>query len=140
MASVTRHKGGWRAFVYVGGQRATKVLRTEREANTWAAAKELELSGGRQITFAEAAERWLAWKLPQLDNANNVRTVEQSVRDYALPKLGPKKLGEIKRADLVAVVRDVAAKGRAETAHRIGQRIRAILDHAVDHGDIETHP
>jgi integrase len=140
MASITRHKGGWRAFVYVGGKRATKVLRTEREANAWAEAKELELSGGRQITFGEAAERWLQWKLPRLENANNVRTVEQSVRDHVLPKLGRRNLSELKRADLVAVVREVAAKGRIETAHRVGQRIRAILDHAVDHGDIETHP
>jgi integrase len=139
MASVTRHGDRWRAFVFVGGTRATKVCRTEREANAWAAAKEAELAGGSSITFATAAERWLAWKLPRLDNANNVRTVEQSIRDHVLPALGSKKLTDIRRADLVAVVRDVAAKGKAETAHRLGQRIRAILDHAIDHGDIETH-
>jgi integrase len=34
----------------------------------------------------------------------------------------------------------VAAAGKVEAAHRIGQRIRAILAHAVDHGDIESHP
>lgn len=140
MASITPHKGRWRAFVYVGGKRATKVLRTEREALAWAKAKEGELDGGSAITFNQAAERWLQWKIPQLENANNVRTVDQSIRDHVLPKLGHKRLTEIKRADLVAVVREVASKGRVETAHRIGQRIRAIFDHAVDHGDIEAHP
>lgn len=140
MASVTRYKDGWRAFVYVQGVRATKVCRTEREANRWAEAKEAELSGGTALTFAQAAERWLQWKLPRLENANNVRTVDQSIRDHVLPALGHKKLTDIRRADLVAVVRAVAAKGKVETAHRVGQRIRAIFDHAVDHGDIETHP
>ncbi len=140
MASISRHKDGWRAFVYVKGQRVTKVLRTHREAEDWSEAKEAELSGGTKITFAAAAERWLAWKLPQLDNANNVRTVDQSIRDHVLPAIGHLKLTDIKRGHLVDVVREVAKKGRVETSHRVGQRIRAILDHAVDHGDIETHP
>jgi integrase len=140
MASITRHKGGWRVFVYERGQRATKVCRTHREAKEWGDAKEAELTGGSAITFAAAAERWLAWKLPQLDNANNVRTVDQSIREHVLPAIGDRKLSELKRADLVAVVRDISAAGKVETAHRVGQRIRAIFDHAVDHGDIENHP
>jgi integrase len=140
MASVTRHGDRWRVFVYVDGQRVTKVCRTEREANAWGAAKEAELAGGSSITFKAAAERWLAWKLPQLDSANNVRTVEQSIREHVLPAIGDRKLADLKRADLVAVVRAVATAGKVETAHRLGQRIRAIFDHAVDHGDIESHP
>lgn len=140
MASITQYKGRWRAHVYVGGVRASKLLRTRKEAAAWAETKERELSSGTNRTFGEAAERWLAWKLPQLDNANSVRTVEQSIRDYVLPHLAHKKLTEIKRADLVATVRNVAQAGRVETAHRLGQRIRAIFDHAVDHGDIESHP
>jgi integrase len=140
MASITQYAGRWRAHVCVGKVRASKLLRTRREAVAWADAKEAELTGGAALTFAQAAGRWLKWKLPRLENANNVRTVEQSIEDHVLPKLGAKKLTEIKRADLVAVVRDIAAKGRVETAHRVGQRIRAIFDHAVDHGDIETHP
>jgi integrase len=139
MASITRHKGGWRAFVYVGGKRATKVLRTRSEALAWAGRMEAEMAGGTALTFSQAAERWLQWKLPQLGNANNVRTVDQSVRDHVLPLIGHKKLTNLKRADLVAVVRAVAERGKVETAHRVGQRIRAVLDHAVDHGDIETH-
>lgn len=140
MASITQYKGRWRAHVYVGGVRVSKLHRTRKEAQTWADAKEKELASGTEITFAQAAERWLAWKLPQLDSANNVRTMEQSVRDYAIPQLGHLKLTAIRRADLVAAVRSLAQEGKVETAHRIGQRIRAILDHAIDHGDIETHP
>jgi integrase len=140
MAYVARYRGGWRAQVYVDGQRDSKTFRLLREAEDWAAKREQELAGGSSITFEAAAKRWLAWKLPQLENANNVRTVEQSIEDHVLPALGHMKLADIRRRDLVAVVRAVAEAGKVETAHRVGQRIRAIFDHAIDHDDIETHP
>jgi integrase len=141
MASIVRHGDGWRAHVYVKGTRESRLFRTRREADAWAARREEELGSGiTSITFAEAAERWLAWKLPRLDNAINQRTMEQSIRDHALPDLGHKKLTEIKRKDLIEVVKTLAEAGKVETAHRVGQRIRAIFDHAIDHGDIEAHP
>jgi integrase len=141
VASIVPHGDGWRAHIYVKGKRESKTCRTKREAERWAADRERELeAGGSAKTFGEAAERWLAWKLPQLTNAENQRTVEQSVRDYVLPALRHRKLSEIKRRELVAVVQAVADQGLIETSHRVGQRIRAIFDHAVDQGDIESHP
>lgn len=141
MASYVRHGDGWRAHVYVNGVRKSKKFRTRREAESWAVRTERDLAeGGGATTFGEAAERWLKWKLPQLTNAENQRTVEQSIRDYVMPELAHRKLSEIKRKELVTVVSKVAEKGRIETSHRVGQRIRAIFDHAIDHGDIETHP
>lgn len=141
MASYVRHGDGWRAHIHVRGTRESKTFRTRREAESWAVRRERELGeGGAAITFGEAAERWLAWKLPQLTNAENQRAVEQSIRDYVLPELAHRKLSEIRRRDLVKVVRDLSDRGTVETAHRVGQRIRSIYDHAVDHGDIESHP
>lgn len=141
MASIVPHGDGWRAHLYVNGARESKTFRTKREAERWAIEREKELeAGGSAATFGEAAERWLNLKLPQLENAANQRTVEQSIRDYVLPGLKDRKLHDLTRRELVAVVRAVADEGRIETAHRVGQRIRAILDSAVDHGDIESHP
>jgi len=141
VASYVRHGEGWRAHIYVSGTRESKTFRTRREAESWAVRRERELGeGGAALTFGEAAERWLAWKLPRLTNADNQRAVEQSIRDYVLPDLAGRKLSEIRRRDLVKVVSGVADRGAVETAHRVGQRIRAIFDHAVDHGDIESHP
>lgn len=141
MASITHHKRGWRAHLYVDGHRESRLFRTRREADAWAVRREAELrAGGSSLTFEQAAERWLAWKLPRLDNAENQRTVEQSIRQHVLPYLGARGLSEITRRELVDVVRRIAEAGKIETAHRVGQRIRAIFDHAVDHGDIETHP
>lgn len=141
MGSIVRHGDGYRAHVYVKGQRDSKLCRTKREAENWAMRRERELeSGVSDLTFEMAAERWLAWKLPHVENAVNQRTLEQSIRDHVLPDLGHKKLTEIKRKDLIKVVTDLAGRGKVETAHRVGQRIRAIFDHAIDHGDIESHP
>ena len=141
MASIVPHGDGWRAHIYVRGTRESKLFRTRREAVAWAAARESELdSGGTRIRFSEAAERWLKRIIPELTNANNQRTVEQSIRDHVLPEIGHIYLQDLRRKDLVKVVKAVAEKGKVETAHRVGQRIRAILDDAVDHGDIESHP
>ena len=141
MASIGRHLGGWRAHLHVNGKRESKTFRTQREADSWAARREAELKAGSTgITFEQAAASWLALKLPELDSEANRRTVEQSIRDHALGALGPRKLAEITRKELIEVVRKVADAGKIETAHRIGQRIRQIFDHAVDSGDINAHP
>jgi integrase len=141
MGSIVRHKDGWRAHVYVQGVRESKTFRTRREADSWAAGRESNLkSSGTSTTFGQAAQRWLDLKLPSLDNAVNQRTVEQSIRDYVLPALSSRPLGDIKRVELVKLVTAVAEAGKVETAHRLGQRIRDIFDLAVDSGEIESHP
>ena len=43
MASVGKHSRGYRAQVYVGGRRGSKVFRTLREANAWAAQMEEQI-------------------------------------------------------------------------------------------------
>jgi integrase len=43
MASITKHEKGYRAFVFVNGKRRSKVFRTRREADSWAAATESQL-------------------------------------------------------------------------------------------------
>lgn len=140
MASIVAYGNGWRAYLYKDGKRHTKLFRTKTEAERWAKARGEQLKGPEGIAFAAAAERWLDLKLPSLDSIPNQRTVEQSVRTYAIPLLGHKKLTEITRADLVAVVRKIAEAGKIETAQRVGQRLCKIFDLAVDSGDMESHP
>ena len=138
MGSIVRYGEGWRAYLHVRGHRETKLFRTRREAAAWAAYREDELKGA-VATFSDAAEQWMALKLPTLDSAADQRTVEQSVRTHILPLLGHRALKEIERRELVDLVRDIAAKGKIETAHRVAQRVRQILDHAVDTGDLSGH-
>jgi len=134
MASIIPFRGGWRAYLHIHGRRETKVFRTKREAKEWAETREAQLeAGGAAITFGYAAERWFAQRGADAD-------VEAMVRRHVLPVLATKKLTEITRLDLVELVRGISGRGRVETAHRVGQRIRQIFDSAVDHGEIDTHP
>jgi integrase len=134
VASIVQYGEGWRAHIHVSGKRESKKFRTKREAAAWALRREKELGTSSVVTFGEVAERWLELKIPSFESEINQRTVEQSVRDYILPALAHKRLDEIARTDLVAVVDAVAKQGIIETAHRVGQRIRQIFDHAVDCG------
>ena len=62
MASITPHKDGFRAFVYVKGKRATKVFQRKRDAQTWAMKKEAELealAGLGAHTFHTAVVHYL---------------------------------------------------------------------------------
>lgn len=142
MASIVPHKEGWRAHIFVGSKRESKSgFRTKREATAWAERREEQLkTGGAAVTFAQAAESWLALKLPTLDSAANQRTIESSINTHVLPLIGHRKLSEITRPELVGLVTTLAKTGKVETAHRVGQRIRQIFDHAMDRGDIQNHP
>jgi integrase len=140
MASIVPFGDGWRVYLYVKGKRQTKLFRTKREADAWAALREQELKArGADMTFAAASEEWLELKLPTLDNEANQRTVEQSIRDHVLPALGSKPISQIERTDLVEVVTAIAKAGKIETAHRVGQRIKSILDLQIDSGKIKSH-
>ncbi len=140
MASIVPYGNGWRAYLLKDGKRYTKLFATKAEAEGWAKKRAEQLKAPDVITFAAAAERWLELKLPSLDSGPNQRTVEQSIRTHAIPLLGHKKLTEITRANLVEVVRKIAADGKIETAQRVGQRLCKIFDLAVDSGDMESHP
>jgi integrase len=43
MASISKHKTGWRAQVWVGDRRASKVFKLKQQAQQWAARKERQL-------------------------------------------------------------------------------------------------
>jgi integrase len=60
VAYIRKLKNGWRAEVQRGGQRASKVLPSKREAQAWALEQEAQ-AGALQAgwrTFAEAADRY----------------------------------------------------------------------------------
>lgn len=64
MASIYQTKSGYRAQVFVAGERDTKSFRTKREAQAWAAARETELrtlavlEPGDKHTLGDAFDRY----------------------------------------------------------------------------------
>lgn len=115
MASITAHKDGWRAQVYVKGERDSRVLRTKREATTWAAAREHELrqladkSPAQRHTLRQMLERYDRDVIPSKGSARS-----ESLRLRAFlrkfPDLAAMTLDQVKTPQLVAW-RDARLKG-----------------------------
>lgn len=103
MASISRHKGGHRAQVYVRGRRKSKIFRTLREAQAWAAATEAKLSAptGERHTVRELIERYVAEVIPRKKGAGHEEHQALAfLRDF--PALAAKKLSEIDTPDFAA--------------------------------------
>lgn len=100
----------------------------------------LEKNTVKTPSFGEVAKSWLLHSLPKLKNIKHQKQVINRLDYYVLPSLSGKPINDLKRAELVAVLQEVQAKGVIETAHRVATYIRQILDYAVDMGLIEAHP
>ena len=80
-------------------------------------------------TFQKAAEGWMR---TQHWVGKHARDVANSLKHHAYPALGEEPMAEITKAQVRAVLLAVQDAGRAETAHRVHQRLRAIFKWAVD--------
>ncbi len=91
-------------------------------------------------TFEQAVEKVIAiheptWK----DGARSAEIWRSSLRDYAMPRLGPKLVNQITTADVLAVLVPIWSEKR-ETAKRVRQRIGAIMKWSVAEGHREDNP
>lgn len=107
MASITQHKDGWRAQVYVHGVRDSKVLRTQREAKAWASAREHELRALRETptadlhTVAEMLKRYADEVSPsKRTGVAETKRIQAFLRDF--PDLAAMKLSQFKTPQLAA--------------------------------------
>lgn len=147
---------GWRANYQRAGKQATRTygrwpavsLADARKAHALArgpVAVDVDTTAKTAATFETVARAWLKLKLPTLSNGKHQIQVESTLVRFALPALGHRPIGSIRRAELVTVVQAVQGGGRGgddliETAHRVAGRITAVFDYAVDAGLIELHP
>ena len=90
--------------------------------------------------FESVVAAWLKIKLPKLSNAKHQIQVVETINTHVLPYVGKTPIDQIKRAQLVDIVRKVADQGLVETAHRIAGRIRMVFDYAQDAGILESQP
>lgn len=108
--------------------RAGRDPGAERAAAKGAKTAALATSTGADA-FAAVCDEWLA-KHPDWVPSHRA-TVVARLRDYVLPKLGPRPVGDIDAAEVLEVLRAVEAKGIIESAHRTHQVISAVLRYAV---------
>ena len=94
----------------------------------------------RAPTFEQAVETVIGihaenWK----DGGKSAAQWRASLRDYAVPKIGRKRVDRISTADVMEVLLPIWATKR-ETARRVRQRIGAIMKWAVAQGYREDNP
>ena len=91
-------------------------------------------------TFAEASEAVIelqqtGWKNP----AYEARIWRSSFRNYALPRLGSKRISEITPADVLAVLMPIWPD-KAETGRRVRQRIAVVMRWSIAQGHRQDNP
>lgn len=86
------------------------------------------------VKVIEKIARVRMWK-----NAKHRAQWFSTVKTYAIPKLGKKKLSEIKRADILNVLLPLWYE-KNETASRLRGRLENILSYAVSDGLMESNP
>ena len=119
------------------------------EARTQAAANRIAVSAGRdpvaekrrapKPTFKEAAHQVHQANLPRWRNAKHAAAWIRTLERFAFPAFGNMPVGQIKRADVLAVLTPIWGT-RPETARRVRQRIRAVMRWAMAHEFIENNP
>jgi integrase len=83
-----------------------------------------------QLTFAQAAEKVHAQNTGSWRNGKHVAQWITTLRTYAFPMIGKMPVGNIQSADVLRVLTPIWVT-KPETARRVRQRIRVVLDWAV---------
>ena len=90
-------------------------------------------------SFADAVEKVLAIHRPNWKNGASEAQWRASLRDYAIPLVGSKRVDKLTTGDVLAVLLPIWNEKR-ETARRVRQRIGAVMQWAVAKGYREDNP
>ena len=90
-------------------------------------------------TFAEAAERVMAFRRPTWRNAKHAAQWRATLATYAYPAIGHRLVGDITSGDILEVLTPIWTV-KPETASRVRQRIRAVLDWCIAQGFRADNP
>ncbi len=91
----------------------------------------------RHVIFRRSAETYIAAQERGEGAWSNRKHALQwgsTLRRYVYPVIGDRPVGEIKRADIIAVL-DPIWTAKPETARRVRGRIEAVIDWAIARGD-----
>ena len=141
--------GGRRADLGLGGYPAMSLAQARRKAQDNRA---LAKSGGDPLaekreeamvvampTFEALARQHIAEHRHAWRNAKHAGQWLSTLETYAFPTIGIVKVNEIMRRQVVDVLSPIWHT-KAETARRVRQRVRAVMDRAVALGYIDFNP
>ena len=95
--------------------------------------------GGGIPTFEQATETVIALHAKNWKNGSSEKSWRQTLRDFAFPKLGRKRVSEINTGDVLACLAPIWNEKRV-TASRVRHRIGAVMKWAVAKGYREDNP
>lgn len=84
-------------------------------------------------TFEELAKKVHAARVKTWRNGKHTAQWISTLEAYAYPKIGKRQVNQIETGDVLAVLLPIWAE-KPETARRVLQRVRAVLDHATAAG------
>ncbi len=90
-------------------------------------------------SFADITRHWLA-SIEHLTSPATHKKKTSRIERLAFPLLGNKAIGEVKPADVLAVLKPLIAKQQLETAHRLHAEISSIFAYAIVHNYAEYDP
>ena len=103
------------------------------------AAKREEARLAETPTFEQLARQHIAQNRLSWKNIKHRAQWESTLKTYAFPKLGALKVNEIDRKQVVEVLAPIWTT-KAETARRVRQRIRSVMDRAIALEYVDYNP
>ena len=91
------------------------------------------------LTFEEAARKVHDEQKPGWRNAKHIDQWINTLRDYAFPRIGARKVADLSPADFAEVFRPIWLT-KPETAGRVKQRCRAVMKWCWAHGMVAGNP
>ena len=141
--------GGRRADLGLGGYPAMSLAQARRRAQD---NRSLAKSGGDPLaekreeamvaampTFEALAQQHISENRHAWRNAKHAGQWLSTLETYAFPSIGAVKVNEVSRKQVVDALSPIWHT-KAETARRVRQRIRAVMDRAVALGYIDFNP
>lgn len=95
------------------------------------------------VTFADVAERWHELRVGRLKSESRQGSISQSQRYLAkeiLPVIGRKPIASVTRAEVLAILRKIEARGALNIAEKVRTWLSQIFRHAIAEGHIQLNP
>lgn len=122
-----RDKDGWRVQWRAKGRRLSRKFKSRTEAEDFVAKRRLGLADERPSergspTFEDFANRWLAEYSRAEKRATSHAEDKRVVKRHLVPALGPKRIKDLRRADLVELKANLLVKTAKDRKTALGPK------------------
>lgn len=98
------------------------------------------VTDGQTATFEEVGREWQAKRQREALSASTYDKDRQLLDLLAYPHLGALRMGRVTAPEILALLRDVEARGNFETAHRLRSTISRVFRYGIATGRCERDP